>query len=246
MRGGERDEVGIVSREERRDGRCEGDRKRACGGQQGKRAHHACAHEFAQAVVSSCAAVEAGDGLQAVRGAEAQHVQQVDHIAVDDGECGQVAVAAERSQVVVDDDGVQKACRLHEEQRQPLPDDRAAHVARKPHAGQCHSERRAFAELEAQDGEKPQARGHAVVRPRCGEPQVQHVHANIQPRERHRRGDDGQRGGERGLFVGAQKRAKQLPERAERVEAHEQSDERRHVVVDIGGGAEERGDVRCE
>ena len=51
----------------------------------------------------------------------------------------------------------------------------------------------------------------------------------------------GQRRGQRRLLVGAQQRAQQLPQRAERVEAHEQADERRHVLVDVGRGAQKRG-----
>ena len=108
-----------------------------------------------QALEVARAAVEAGDRLQAVGGAEAQHVQQVDDVAVDHGERREVGIAAQRAQVVVDHDGVHEAGHLHQEQRQALPEDRAADRGIQLHASERHLEGGLLVELEVQDGEEP-------------------------------------------------------------------------------------------
>ena len=181
MRGGQLDQLGIVADEESRNGLSERDDQPAHDGQHGKRSAQADLHQLAQAVEAARAAVEAGDGLQAVGCAEAQDVQEVDDVAVDHGERGEVGIAAQRSQIVVDRDGVHEAGCLHQEQRQALPEDRAAYRRIQLHASERQLEGGLLVELEVQNGEEPQPRAHAVVRARGGEAQVEHVHAQIQP-----------------------------------------------------------------
>ena len=244
--GGQRDEVGLVSAEDGADGHGAQDEQRRHHGDGGGGVHQRRADERLQAIGALGAVVHASQGLHAVGGAQPHHVEDVHQVAVQDGEGAYLQIAAQHAQIVVDDDGVQKAGGLHEERGQPDGQDLLAQLALKLHVGEGDLELRVLAEDEIEHRDEPEADGQAVVHGRARNAHVRQEDGAVQPHDgQHGRSEHGG-GGQPRFLVDAQHRRHHLAEDAERVEAHEDAHERDHAVHEVGRGAQHQGDLRRE